>query len=169
MRTSPPLDYIDSLFADRNGARPAAGAVDSSTEFLHRAMRLGASLERTLASLCAPYELTTAQFHALIALRRCHPTALTAADLMRATVLSSGTVTFMLKQMQKKKLIEQGRNPRDQRQIQVRLTAKGKTLAEKVHVRRERELASLARALRPKERADISVLLRLLLKDLDPA
>lgn len=169
MRKSPPSDYVDLFFRPRDDARSAPGIVDPSAEFLWRVTRLGAALEKSLAILCLKQGLTTAQFHALAALRRFHPEALNAGRLMQATSLSSGSVTPLVRQLTKKKLIERGRHTDDRRQVQIRLTGAGKTLIERLLAARDRELVKMAGLCSPREREALSTALKKLLVDLDPA
>lgn len=73
------------------------------------------------------------EFDVLATLRRSgEPYCLSPSDLFAMTMVTSGTMTNRLHQLQKKNLVERLENPMDKRSLLVQLTKEGKQLIDKV-------------------------------------
>lgn len=156
-------DYVDHFF-DEWRSRPDGGRYsDPATAFLFRALRLAADLERSLGEACGAAGITVSQFQALVALKRLSPKPLTAAEVMRHSVLTSGSVTSMIDQLQGKGLVEKSQDGTDRRVARISLTEKGRRLIEPLLQARLSELRDLAHELPASERTSVSRALRKLL------
>lgn len=126
-------------------------------------------LEASLAALCQKKNITSAQFQSLAALRRRSPAPLTAAQIMKASVLSSGSVTSMIDQLVRKKLVKKSQSKVDRRQVEITLTPLGQKIIEELLEIRVQELETLAGGYSKQEQKSLSDLLRRILVDLDPS
>src|SRR3546814_5349446 len=73
--------------------------------------------------------LNGASFDYLATLRRaCAPYALSPSDLMVSTLVTSGTMTHRIDQLEKAGLVERVRNPDDGRSFLISLSAQGREL-----------------------------------------
>ncbi|WP_374077203.1 MarR family winged helix-turn-helix transcriptional regulator [Bdellovibrio bacteriovorus] len=125
-----------------------------------RLLRVAAQLEASLKVHCDTEDITTAQFQALSALKRLDPQGLSAKEIMDATVLTSGSVTSMIDQLIKKKLVQRQTSEEDRRQIQIRLTALGHRVIEKVLKLRTQELKDYGKLYSATELKHLSELLK---------
>jgi DNA-binding MarR family transcriptional regulator len=158
------VDFLDSAGADWRRLRgdPSSGATD-----LLRLLRLAALLERDLARLCAEQGLKSGQFQVLAALRRQDPAALSATDLARAAVLTSGAMTPVLDKLEAQGLIRRQADDEDRRARRITLTPKGRGQIDRaldLHLARLRDLAG---AFEAEERDALSRSLRKLLPMVD--
>ncbi|MBR2991292.1 MAG: MarR family transcriptional regulator [Solobacterium sp.] len=80
--------------------------------------------------LLKPFGLTYTQYLVLIVLWETD--GLTIGELCRKLYLDSGTITPMIKKMEKEGLVERHRCEQDERSVRVSLTDKGKDLEEKL-------------------------------------
>src|SRR5690606_23499086 len=107
-------------------------------------------------------------FDVLATLRRSGPPyRLSPGDLVATTMVSSGTMTNRLDQLEKAGLIERSHNPDDRRGVIIALTAKGFALVDEAvsaHVENEHRLIQ---GLDAQERAALGGLLRKFLKEFE--
>jgi DNA-binding MarR family transcriptional regulator len=74
-----------------------------------------------------PYGLTVGEFEVLAAVRRSgEPFALNPSELRHALIVSGGTITNRVAQLERKGLVTRVRQPSDARGLLVRLTKEGK-------------------------------------------
>ena len=104
-----------------------------------------------------PYELRDVEFTLLVLLQANHGAA--PKQLARALNLPAPNVTLLLDRMAERGLVERRRCPSDGRALQVHLTAKGETLAQRVHQVSLTMEDDLLRGLSPAERAMLRELL----------
>jgi DNA-binding MarR family transcriptional regulator len=110
----------------------------------------------------APHGLQRGWFDLLVALRRAGaPYELNPTQLMLATMLSSSGMTKRLDRMEEAGLIERRPDPHDRRGTLVRLTRRGRSVADKAI---ETHLANEARLLEPLTAAECRTLDSLLKK-----
>jgi DNA-binding MarR family transcriptional regulator len=168
-RTTPPLrDEVDDLVAAWNMQRP-----DLDVEPLHvlsRISRLARHLDRARRASFASHGLESWEFDVLSALRRQGaPYQMTPGALLRATLVTSGTMTNRIDRLAEAGLVTRKPDPRDKRGVLVTLTSLGQARADDALadlLRRERDLlASLA----PSDRRTLAGLLRTLLAPFDAA
>ncbi|HYY09822.1 MAG TPA: MarR family transcriptional regulator, partial [Kineosporiaceae bacterium] len=107
-------------------------------------------------------------FDVLATLRRSGaPYALTAGDLMRSAMVTSGAITQRLDRLEARGWVRRGPHPGDGRVVLVTLTDDGRSLVDRVlpdHLATEERLLA---ALSPEQRTTLAALLRTL--DRDPA
>ncbi|TNE70249.1 MarR family transcriptional regulator [bacterium] len=123
-------DFVEQFFTEWKQSDPDSLFHDTNTAFLFRLMRCAQLLDQTLNAHCKAYSITHSQFQALAALRRKFPNSLTAAEIMEASVLTSGSVTTMIGELMKKGLVQKIKHPMDKRAISLTLTENGKELIE---------------------------------------
>ena len=103
-----------------------------------------AVIARELEKVYGEYGLTEGSFDVLATLRRSGaPYTLTPTELFSALMVTSGTMTTRLKNLENQGLIDRLPNPDDARSMLVRLTDKGKELIEQAvfpHVENEKRL-----------------------------
>ena len=133
-----------------------------------RLFRAAQLTDAALGEMLVEHGLQTGWFDLLAALRRAGaPYQLNPAQLMRATMLSSGGMTKRLDRMVEAGLVERRPDPGDRRGTLVGLTRRGKTVIDKAvdaHLSNEERLL---RSLSAAERRNLDELLRTLLGDLE--
>ena len=92
--------------------------------------RCGTLLTITVDRALAEFDMTHAQLG--IFLRLVNGSANTASDLARELMTDTGSMTRMLDRLEEKGFIERSRDGEDRRVVQVRLTGKGESLADKM-------------------------------------
>jgi len=159
-------DQVDRLVAAWRRERP-----DLDVEPLHvlsRVSRLARHLELARRAAFEQLDLTQWQFDVLTALRRHGPDHdLTPGELMAETLVSSGTMTHRVDQMEAAGLVSRQADPADGRVVRVRLTDRGRAAADAALgslLERERELLE---PVTPAERSVLAGLLRRLLEPFD--
>ena len=109
-----------------------------------RLKRAAALIARELEKVYGEYGLTEGSFDVLATLRRSGaPYTLTPTELFSSLMVTSGTMTTRLKNLENQGLIDRLPNPDDARSMLVRLTEKGKELIEQAvfpHVENEKRL-----------------------------
>ena len=94
-----------------------------------RLKRAAAVIARELEKVYGEYGLTEGSFDVLATLRRSGaPYTLTPTELFSSLMVTSGTMTTRLKNLENQGLIDRLPNPDDARSMLVRLTDKGKEL-----------------------------------------
>jgi len=106
-------------------------------------------------------------FDVMMTLRRAgEPHQLTAGELVRQTMVTTGAMTNRIDRLEARGYVERIADPTDRRVVLVRLTPEGRAIvdeAAEAHYRLERELL---RSLTPRQQATVSRSLRTLLVDL---
>lgn len=93
---------------------------------LGRIKRLSLCLMREMEKTWAEYGLNAASFDVLATLRRSGaPYRLSPGDLIASTMVTSGTMTNRIDQLEKTGLVERVQNPEDGRSFLISLTDKG--------------------------------------------
>jgi DNA-binding MarR family transcriptional regulator len=161
-----PTDEVDDLVAAWQAERPDLDV--RPMQVLSRISRLARHLDRERRSAFAAYNLETWEFDVLSALRRQGaPYELSPGALLRATLVTSGTMTNRIDRLEQAGLVRRRPDPQDKRGVLVTLTAAGTAqvdaaLADLL----EAEHALLARLPESSRRA-LADLLRGLLAPLD--
>jgi DNA-binding MarR family transcriptional regulator len=153
------MDHIDKIVAQWKEERP-----DLDTEamaLIGRLKRLGQHLSVEMGKTFAGYNLNNASFDVLATLLRSgDPYALAPTVLMKTMMITSGTMTNRIDQLQRVQLVERVKNPEDGRSFLIRLTSKGLSLineAVKAHVATQHTLVG---ELEIEEREQLNDLLR---------
>jgi len=161
-----PTDEVDDLVAAWQAERPDLDV--RPMQVLSRISRLARHLDRERRSAFAAHGLESWEFDVLAALRRQGaPYELSPGALLRATLVTSGTMTNRIDRLEDKGLVRRRPDPQDKRGVLVTLTAAGQsrvdaTLADLL----EAEEALLA-GLPESSRDTLAGLLRVLLAPLD--
>lgn len=135
---------------------------------LSRVSRLSRHLDRARRAVFAAHEMESWEFDVLTALRRAGPPyQLNPGQLLRATLVTSGTMTNRIDRLTAAGLVERHPDPADKRGVQVRLTDVGRARVDAAFsdlIDRERELLVTLSDTEQKQLAD---LLRTLLVPFD--
>ncbi len=133
-----------------------------------RVSRVARRIDLAQRATFARYDLDPPAFDVLATLRRSgQPFALTAGDLMRTAMVTSGAITQRLDRLEARGLVRRGPHPGDGRVVVVTLTPAGRELVDRVlpdHLATEERLLA---ALSPQQRTALADLLRTLDGSLD--
>jgi DNA-binding MarR family transcriptional regulator len=161
-------DEVDELVAAWRAQRPDLDV--EPLQVLSRISRLARHLDIARRGAFADHGLESWEFDVLSALRRQGPPfQLTPGALLRATLVTSGTMTNRIDRLAAAGLVRREPDPRDKRGVLVILTGRGQqrvdgALADLLH----RERALLA-GLDTAEREHLAELMRILLAPFDAA
>lgn len=151
-------DDIDRIVAQWNRERPELDVTPMA--LIGRLGRLREKILREQEKVFARFGLNTAGFDVLATLRRQGaPYALSPGALMDSMMITSGTVTNRIDQLQKAGLVSREPNPDDRRSMIVALTPKGLRLIDEAvaaHVENQHRIVT---PLSTKERAALDALL----------
>lgn len=151
-------DAVDRIVDQWHGVRPD---VDSSPiEVIGRVSRLSRLIDRRLAESFARFGLESWMYDVLATLRRSgEPYELTAGDLMRHTMVTTGAVTNRIDRLEQRGLVQRATS-QDRRKVMVRLTKRGLDTVDEVvvaHMAAEREILG---ALSARQQTELANLLR---------
>jgi DNA-binding MarR family transcriptional regulator len=119
-------DEVDRLVASWHTERPDLDV--EPLQILSRVSRLARHLDRARRSVFAAHDLESGEFDVLTALRRAgEPYQLNPGQLLRATLVTSGTMTNRIDRLEATGLVERHPDPQDKRGVQVRLTEAGRS------------------------------------------
>jgi len=159
-------DEVDDLVAAWRAQRPDLDV--EPLQVLSRVSRLARHLDLARRASFASHELEAWEFDVLSALRRQGPPyQMTPGALIRATLVTSGTMTNRIDRLAEAGLVHRKPDPRDRRGVLVTLTDQGRAKADDALadlLRRERELLA---SLGPGDRRTLAGLLRTLLAPFD--
>ncbi|WP_405487649.1 MarR family winged helix-turn-helix transcriptional regulator [Nocardia sp. NBC_00511] len=152
-------DALDLITAAWRQQRPDVDV--SPMEVIGRITRLSALLDRELATFFRSHGLEFWEFDVLATLRRSgNESGLTAGDLNKAAMRTSGAITNRIDRLTAKGWVDRVPDPADRRAIRVHLTDTGRTLVDTLlplHVANEERLLT---ALSPTARTELTTLLR---------
>lgn len=118
-------DEVDRIVAAWHRERP--GVDLAPLEVLSRVSRLARHLDRARRAAFATHDLEPWEFDVLSALRRAGaPYSLSPGQLLRQTMVTSGTMTNRADRLATRGLVERRPDPADRRGVQVRLTRSGR-------------------------------------------
>jgi DNA-binding MarR family transcriptional regulator len=161
-------DEVDELVAAWRAQRPDLDV--EPMQVLSRISRLARHLDIARRGAFADHGLETWEFDVLSALRRQGPPfQLTPGALLRATLVTSGTMTNRIDRLAAAGLVRREPDPRDKRGVLVTLTEQGVERADAALadlLRRERALLA---GLDHDERQHLADLMRILLAPFDAA
>src|SRR5215470_7204880 len=161
-------DEVDDLVAAWRAQRPDLDV--EPMQVLSRISRLARHLDIARRGAFAEHELESWEFDVLSALRRQGPPfQLTPGALLRATLVTSGTMTNRIDRLAAEGLVRREPDPRDKRGVLVALTEQGVARADAALadlLRRERVLLA---GLDDGERQHLADLMRILLAPFDAA
>ncbi|AWI59736.1 MarR family winged helix-turn-helix transcriptional regulator [Sinorhizobium fredii] len=152
-------DHVDKILAQWRRERPELDI--SAMGPLGRLARLRVHVAREQETVFAEYDLTSASFDVLATLRRSGaPFQLSPGELLAATMVTSGTMTNRIDQLERARLVERLDNPEDRRGVIIALTPNGLKridAAAAAHVANQQRLIA---GLGPEEREALDALLR---------
>jgi DNA-binding MarR family transcriptional regulator len=161
-RTHP--DAVDRITRQWNTVRPDLDV--SPMAVVGRVSRLSRLIDRRLAANFARHGLERWMFDVLGTLRRSgEPYELSAGELVRHTMVTTGAITNRVDRLEERGLVERV-SASDRRKVIIRLTRRGLELVDEVvttHLTTEREILA---ALTTRQRTELAALLRTLLLDL---
>lgn len=153
------MDHVDKITAQWNRERPDLDT--GPMGLLGRLARLRTHLGRELEKAFAVHGLNSATFDVLATLRRSGaPYRLSPGELLATTMVSSGTMTNRLDQLEKAGLVERTHNPEDRRGVIIALTEKGLSLVDAAVTSHVQNQQRLVEGLSADERAALDGLLR---------
>ena len=155
-------DAVDGILDQWRAQRPDLDP--SPMAIIGRLSRVSHHWDRQIAVGLAQYELEPSEFDVLATLRR-HgkPFVLTAGDLMRSSMLTSGAITQRIDRLEGKGLVRRVPHPTDRRVVMVRLQSAGLKLVDQAlegHLANEERMLE---SLNAKARSALANLLRQLL------
>lgn len=160
------MDHVDRILAQWRHERPDLDVAPMG--LIGRIKRLSLCLSREMEKTWAAHGLNGASFDVLATLRRSGPPFnLSPGDLMATTMVTSGTMTNRIDQLEKAGFVERVRNPDDGRSFLISLTEKGFAVidaAVTAHVRTQEKLVS---GLSEDERGKLDGLLKTFLADFE--
>ncbi len=169
-RTAGPAvsDEVDDIVAGWRDERPDLDV--APLQVLSRISRLAKHLDRARRAAFAAHGLETWEFDVLSALRRQGPPyQLSPGSLLRATLVTSGTMTNRIDRLAETGLVSRHRDPQDKRGVLVQLTESGRSTVDAALsdlLGRERELLT---GLDHRQQEELAGLLRVLLVPFDAA
>ena len=159
-------DEVDDLVAAWHAERPDLDV--APLQVLSRVSRLARHLDLTRRASFTSHGLETWEFDVLSALRRQGPPyQMTPGALLRATLVTSGTMTNRIDRLAEAGLVRRHPDPRDRRGVLVTLTDLGRAKADGALadlLRREQDLLA---SLGPDDQQTLASLLRTLLAPFD--
>lgn len=124
MDTRNDKDAVDRILAQWRRERPELDV--EAMGILGRLSRLRAHLGREVDKILAEHGLNGSSFDVLATLRRSgEPYSLSPGDLLETMMVSSGTMTNRIDQLEKAGLVQRIANPQDRRSVLIALTEKG--------------------------------------------
>jgi len=162
-----PADDVDRLVTQWRRERPDLDP--APLEVFSRVSRLAVLADRERRRAFAAHGLEVWEFDVLAALRRTGaPYALTPGALVRATLVTSATMTHRVDRLTAEGLVVRGPDPDDRRGVLVRLTELGRGRVDAALQDLVGAEASLLAGLSAAERSGLAALLRRLLLPLEP-
>ncbi|MBB4955006.1 DNA-binding MarR family transcriptional regulator [Agrobacterium vitis] len=144
MDTKHTPDAVDRILAQWNQQRPDLDV--NPMGLLGRLGRLRDHLARDIEAVLQTHGLNSSSFDVLATLRRAGPPyQLSPSDLLAAMMVTSGTMTNRIDQLEKQGLVERLPNPQDRRGLLIALTDKGFDLIDKAvtdHVANQHRLVA---------------------------
>lgn len=167
MDTKPPPDAIEAILAQWHRERPDLDV--SPMGVIGRLGRCTALIQRELEKVFSAFGITRWEFDLLATLRRSGaPYCLAPTALFSSLMITSGTMTRQLQQLEARGLISRAHNAKDARSMLVLLTKEGLELIDRAveaHVENERNILAAMPSL---DLAALSNSLTQLLRALEP-
>ncbi|CAK05774.1 MarR family winged helix-turn-helix transcriptional regulator [Rhizobium johnstonii] len=160
------MDHVDKILAQWRRERPDLDVEPMG--ILGRLKRLSTHLGREVEAVLMKQGLSSSAFDVLATLRRAGaPHRLSPGELLEMTMVSSGTMTNRIDQLEKAGYVERILNPEDRRSVLIALTEKGLATVETAvdaHVVNQHRLS---KNLSAADKAELDRLLRKFLADFE--
>lgn len=161
------MDHLDLVLAQWARERPELDVRPMG--LIGRVLRLSRHLMREMEATLATHGLNFASFDVLATLRRAGPPfALSPMDLLGTMMITSGTMTHRVDQLEKAGLVQRRPNPADGRSVLIHLTPGGRGLVDAALVDHVATQARLVAHLAAAERAALAPMLSAWLGGLEP-
>ena len=161
-------DAVDAILEQWRRERPDLDVSPMGT--IGRIKRCAALLQRKLDEVFAAFGMTNWEFDVLATLRRSGaPYCLAPTTLFSAMMITSGTMTHLLKGLETRGLVHRLPNRDDARSVLVQLTPDGLALIDRAveaHVENERRILA---SIKPSDLVALNARLSQLLAVLEPA
>jgi len=156
------MDHVDRILDQWRRERPDLDV--TAMGILGRLKRLSTHLSPEVEAVLQQNGLSSSSFDVLATLRRSGaPYRLSPGDLLATTMVTSGTMTNRIDQLEKAGLVERVVNPQDRRSVLIALTEKGFALVERTVTEHVVNQNRLVESLPADEKAMLDGLLRRLL------
>ena len=159
-------DHVDRILTQWRRERPELDVEPMG--IFGRLKRLTTHIGREVDAVLLKHGLSSSSFDVLATLRRSGaPYRLSPGELLGMTMVSSGTMTNRIDQLEKAGLVERLFNPEDRRSVLIALTEKGLAAVEEAvgaHVANQQRLT---RNLTAEDRAELDRLLKKFLSDFE--
>jgi DNA-binding MarR family transcriptional regulator len=163
---APARDEVDELVAAWRAERPDLDV--EPLQVMSRVTRLARHTDRIRRAAFASHGLEPWEFDVLAALRRQGPPyQLSPGALLRATLVTSGTMTNRIDRLEQAGLVRRLPDPQDKRGVLVRLTGGGRARVDDTLAGLLAAERALLAGLPAADRATLADLLRVLLVPLD--
>ncbi len=152
------MDRVDEILAQWNRERPDLDVAPMG--LVGRFKRIGQHLSLAMDKTLASHGLNGASFDVLATLRRAgQPYRLSPGDLLATMMVTSGTMTNRIDQLQKAGYVERIHNPKDGRSVIIALTEKGFATVDAAVTAHVETQASLISGLSTQDSATLNRLL----------
>ncbi|HKB29734.1 MAG TPA: MarR family transcriptional regulator [Streptosporangiaceae bacterium] len=159
-------DEVDQLVEEWRAQRPDLDV--TPLQVLSRIWRLARHLDRARAAAFAVHGLEPWEFDVLSSLRRQGPPyRLSPGNLLRATMVTSGTMTNRIDRLEQSGLVRREPDPQDRRGVLVSLTDDGLARVDLALGALLSSEQALLAGLTPPQRAKLAAMLRALLAPFD--
>jgi DNA-binding MarR family transcriptional regulator len=153
------MDRIDEILAQWNRERPDLDVAPMG--LIGRMRRVSQHLARVMGETFARHGLSGASFDVLATLRRSGPPySLSPGDLLATMMITSGTMTNRIDQLEKAGLVARSGNPQDRRSVLISLTEKGRAIIDAAVTDHVATQARLTGILSGEENEALNALLR---------
>ncbi len=162
------MDHVDKIVEQWHAERPDLDV--GPMEIIGRFGRVANNLRDGMSRTFVKHGLNAPSFDVLATLRRSgKPYALSPGDLLKATMVTSGTMTNRIDQLVKAGLVERIKNEKDARSFVISLTEKGYNLIDQVvgeHVKTQHQLVE---SLSSEDRERLNEILKKFMAGFDKA
>lgn len=166
MEDRPAADEVDRIVQAWRRERPDLDT--SPLEVLSRVSRLARHLDLARRKAFAHSGLEPWEFDVLAALRRSGPPyRLTPGELLRQTLVTSGTMTNRIDRLERRGLVSRAASPTDRRAVHVTLTASGRQVVDEALKMLLHDERALLASLDSSRQALLADSLRVLLSDFE--
>jgi DNA-binding MarR family transcriptional regulator len=123
-------------------------------------LHLSDLVERHYAAVCGDLGVSLTGHSVLTTLRRHAPEELTLVDVNREALVTSGGLTFVVRQLESQGLLSRRTNPDDRRSVLLKLTPKGRKVADNIIAAVAETDQRIAAHIDRKDRGSAEALLR---------
>lgn len=153
------MDRVDKILAQWGRERPDLNTIPMG--LIGRLRRVSQHMIREMEKTFAAHGLSDGSFDVLATLRRSGPPyALSPGDLLATMMITSGTMTNRIDQLEKAGFVKRTHNPDDGRSVIISLTEKGFAVIDAAVTAHVQTQARLTSVLSKKDNAALNDLLR---------